>query len=965
MACRTAGKRSLIPFYLNSQPAVGKMVLVPAMTFQQLPMRSTDSAYKFGPFTLHPAGRSLLQDGISVGVGARALDILILLVERAGEFVSKEELFRSVWPDTFVEETSLRVHIAALRKALGGADARYIENAPGKGYRFTGEVIHVSGERRQPFSKATRASRHELPFRLTRMIGRAEAVEAISSLLLTKRFVTITGEGGVGKTTLSLAVAEAVRNEYQDGIVFVDLAAASYPSEVGLVAARALGFMLAQDAPLAALGEAIGNQALLMVVDNCEHMVKESALLVGEMLRACPSLRVLATSREALRTDAEQVYRLESLPTPCHTQGITAAEALRYESVQLLVERVSASADGFVLTDSDAKHAAELCRALDGVPLAIELAAARVSFFGLHGLLMRLPDRLRILTAGHRTVMPRHQTLRALYDWSYELLEEEGKVAFARLAVFPGSFSLDGAMTLMQPGDKAKTLTVFLNLVAKSLVASDLGVTGRRYRLLDTARVYAMEKLEEFGLTNECKLAYAEFLIRTLDVANEEWVREKGKEWIDRYSPLAEDVGSALRWLRDQPDHTLTFAQLTVSSFQLALQLAQLDAYTSFVEPAIERLDQMEDAPVHMKVELVTIYGTWIVMGCPEKAVVDAWLARVQILLDAGVAQGPLLCVLCVTHIAHGEYRRLLRNAQHLEAICEAQGETQAVLIARRMQAQARHFLGDYTVSKQIAKELLAYPGGQTLRYGRYIDNMDRRISLGIVLARTAWLEGRATEAQARVKSLIDFAGPEHEFGRSHLLALAAIPIAIWCGQPQLAAERLDELRFLITRHAIFVLWSEWVTAYEALLSIGTLFQPVRSVMLLDHIASMSTSFHDDRLLQRVEAGAVGWVAPEVIRGYGCRLLDGQVRDVAKARERFRQALEMAKAHGSLRWQLKAASSLAELDIEEDNPGDAERQLLIALAEMPADLTDPDVARGNDLVETLRQRAGRMPVLSL
>ena len=923
-------------------------------------MRPTDSVFQFGAFSLHPAGRLLLENGEPIAIGARALDILILLVQHAGEFVPKDELFRSVWPDTIVEETSLRVHIAALRKAFGSSGARFIENAPGKGYKFAAEVACTQVTTAANLSKVARGSRQEMPVRLTRMIGRTGAVETISSLLLTKRFVTITGEGGVGKTTLSLAVADTARDEYADGTVFVDLAVLTHPAQLVSAFGRALGLTIPMNAPARSLGEAIKNQALLLVVDNCEHLVRDAATLVAELLGLCPSLRVLATSREALRAGGEQVHRLESLPCPPTESRLTAAEALRYESIQLLVERVSAAVDGFELSDAEAEHAAELCRRLDGVPLAIELAAARVGFFGLHGLLMRLPDRLRILNAGHRTVMPRHQTLRSLYDWSYDLLDEDARLAFARLSVFPGFFSLDAALRMMPWSDRAKAVTIFLDLVNKSLVAAELGTDTRRYRLLDTARVYASEKLAASGSVDECRLVHADSLVRTLEAANRAWVRETHKVWLDRYAPLSDDITAALRWLSNEPQHALLFAHLTVASYQLAQQLSQLESHRHFVALALKHLELLPNPPKDLRIQLLTLFGFWLIGGCPGQADIDDWMEKAVKLVDDEAPNPALLMIVSVANLAYGDYRRMLKGAERLEVEYDAAGDGQGRVVARRLQAQAHHFLGHLVVSKRLATEVLAFPGGSTLRLGRVLDAMDRRLSMGIVLARTHWLEGRSAEAEMAAKSCIELAGQEVDHAKCQALALAAIPIAIWCGDMELASSRLDEFRFLNARQTSVDYWTEWVLAFEGLVAIGTVFQPIRCAKLLDLVGALSPAFHDERLVRRAESGAAGWCAPEVIRAYGQRLLAASGDNADVARGKFLQAVHLARGSGALRWELKAAISLAELELSDHNVGDAERLLMVPLSKFPQLETDADVSRAVGLIERLKER--RRPV---
>lgn len=385
---------------------------------------SADRAILFGPFRLFPRHRLLLEAGEPVRVGSRAFDLLIALLERPGELVSKDELISRAWPSTHVAEGNLKFQIAALRRALrdGQEGRRYLATSPGQGYRFVADVT-VEGDAAPwltPSSPPT--NKHNLPARLTPLIGRDDLVARLESRLPAKRLITIVGPGGIGKTSVAMATAERLIGAYPDGVWSVDLARLADPALVLGAVAAAVQVNLSPEDPLASLVAALSNSSMMLVLDNCEHVIDAVASLVVAIMNAARGVHILATSREPLRVEGEHVCRLEPLETPRASERLGAAEALRFLAVQLFVERMAASHEEFDLRDEDASLVADICRQLDGVPLAIELAAARVDLLGVRELAARLEEGLQVLKGGRRPVLPRHRTMRATLDWSYGLL---------------------------------------------------------------------------------------------------------------------------------------------------------------------------------------------------------------------------------------------------------------------------------------------------------------------------------------------------------------------------------------------------------------------------------------------------------------------------------------------------------------------------------------------------------------
>ncbi len=479
-----------------------------------------DREIRFGPFCLRPATHLLIEADTPVHIGVRALDLLIVLVERAGEVVTKDELFARVWPGLTVEEGNLRTQVALVRKALrdGQAGARYLMTVPGRGYRFVAPFSTTeTPEPIKPRAPPTE-SVSGLPTRLTRLIGRADAVGDIVARLNRHRFVTIIGPGGIGKTSVALAVAEQATTSYDDGICVVDCAPLLGTSLVARKLASTLGLEIAVDDPTRGLAAFLRGKRMLIVLDCCERVVEAAAVLAENLLKGAAGVSILATSREPLRAEGEIVHRLPPLEIPPVSIDLSAKDALTYPAVQLFVERVSSSVGRFELSDTDAPVVADICRSLDGIALAIELAAGRVDVFGLLGVAARLEDRVRLLTHGRRTALPRHQTLAATLDWSYDALSEAEQAALRRLSVFAGSFTLDAAQAVAADDlvVSSDIVEVVASLVSKSLLNADVTTAIGHYRLLDTTRAYALKKLtecDEFDQTARRHAKHIQYLL--------------------------------------------------------------------------------------------------------------------------------------------------------------------------------------------------------------------------------------------------------------------------------------------------------------------------------------------------------------------------------------------------------------------------------------------------------------------
>jgi len=500
--------------------------------------------YCFGRFEIHARDRRLLNDGKTVPISNRSFDVLLMLIERAGDLVSKEELLERVWPGLVVEENNLHVHVSRLRKLLG---AQAIATVPGRGYRF---ALSVSGEDliAQLASEHARTAAAMSYTDLPPLFGRAEDLRALCDAVAANAMVTIVGPPGIGKTRLAEVVARELCSTFTDGVRFIELAQLADPALVPSSVAGALGVVVSDpDTALDLAVQTLAGQRLLVVLDNCEHLLDAVDHVVAALRKGAPSMHVLATSQEVLKHPEEHIYRLGSLPLPAE---ITVASAREAGAIELFVARVESVERRFVLSDDNVGAVIEICRRLDGIPLALELAAARVPLLGIDGVRDRLDERFRLLTAGSRLALRKHQTLRAALEWSYGLLSEAEQLVFDRLGVFAGGFVLESAQKLAADDviDEWAVLDHLGALVDKSLVIVDDG-NAVRYRMLETIRALALERLATRHDAATVMRKHAETTLELFERTYRKLLRTSppGK-LVAQLAPELDNLRAALRW---------------------------------------------------------------------------------------------------------------------------------------------------------------------------------------------------------------------------------------------------------------------------------------------------------------------------------------------------------------------------------------------------------------------------------
>lgn len=473
-----------------------------------------DRTYSFGDWLIDCQRRELRYNDVTVPIGSRAFEILDKLVGSAGLLVTKDDLIGSVWSGLTVEDNTLQVHISAVRKALG-EDRNLLKTISGRGYTLAGawrsghldhlKAALVTVPADAPFSS-------NLPSIRAPLIGREDCLSQLADVLSAYRAVTLVGPGGIGKTKLAIELARNAASSFNDSVALVELATLQDAALAASACARALKLASnGKEVSAASIAQAIGTRRLLLVLDNCEHVIEAAAHIASAVLRYCPNVTVLATSREGLRIDGEYVAAIPALSVrrpDMHEPDLL----LRESAVQLFVARTRALRASFVAGAEELRKIAAICRRLDGIPLALEFAAARAVNLGVDTVLLRLDRRFELLNGGRRDQLPRHQTLRATLDWSYDLLPAAEQKLLCQLAMFPAGFTLDGAGAMMDDTvARSDVVETLFNLVGKSLVSLDPSFEGR-WRLLESTRAYALEKLAEAGLVEQAARRHAGFL---------------------------------------------------------------------------------------------------------------------------------------------------------------------------------------------------------------------------------------------------------------------------------------------------------------------------------------------------------------------------------------------------------------------------------------------------------------------
>lgn len=898
----------------------------------------TQEVVSFGPFRLFPSERVLKKADETIKLGSRAFDILLVLAQHAGEVVGQRELIAKVWPGIFVEEVALRVHITALRKALdtGEGGERYLANVKGRGYCFVAPTSRDTAG--LPTADDFPEAHYPLPPLLARMVGRDEIVSEICHKLTTERFVTIVGPGGLGKTTVALSVAHTLLPEFFGDVCFVELSPVTDLRLLAPAVVSAFGLPVQSGDPIPGLVGHLRGKPVLLILDGSEHLISEAAALSERLFAELPQLHLLVTSREILRVGGENVYRLSPLETPPDGSSLTAAELLGFPAVKLFVQRVTTSGGPINLADQDVRIAGNICRKLGGIALAIELAAGRVEAFGLQEIARLLDSEFALRWPGRRTAPPRHQTLRATLDWSYNLLSEVERTVLRRLSVFVTGFTLEAAQQVAGgPGVGAKEVFDAVGgLLMKSLASADTTGSIARYRLLDTTRTYAALKLADAGELGQFRRAHAEYYCALLKMANEADLPTDERRGLVTH---LDDIRAALHWAfgRDgDPDIGVNLTRYASSIWLSKALFAECREWTTLAAAVAPGREDGKATDQQIVIHLALASSQLFTTSFSVEAMV-AWTKTLEKTVRETQGQLILRYLASWGSSIRARYDEALELAQRCAEDAKKLSDVGPTALAEWMLGHSLHHLGRLAEARTHLQRSLDIDTEKARLAQVNAIGYDRRVDTLGNLASTVWMQGFPEQAELlglrvleatrplqfamplsvamtwasfhRYLSDTDIDSVEHdiveliEHARTHsikpqvgigncFLALCQTRRKQFDAAMPLAAEGLRllaEMQYEVFVPLILAHLSESAIAAD---------RHVDAVSLMAQLASR------DRNREH-------WCTAEVLRVKG--LLSRSDGNADAAATLFLQSAVMARKQGALAWELRAAMNLARL----------------------------------------------------
>jgi predicted ATPase/DNA-binding winged helix-turn-helix (wHTH) protein len=901
--------------------------------------------------------RELRAHGAPIPLGNRAFEIISVLVQSAGKIVSKDDLMGRVW-GIIVEENTIQVHISAIRKVLG-TDRGMLKTISGRGYRLLGswtireEQASAEPIRFEQVRKSVGPFQSNLPSRTSDLIGRDSAVQHLQNLLSAYRAVTLTGPGGIGKTSLALEVARNLIPTFQGDTWLVELVSLSDPRLVPSTVAGVLGLMLvSKEISPQSVARAIGEKKLLLVLDNCEHVVDAAASLAEMIVRMCPATSILATSREPLRIEGEHIYLVPPLDVPS-LKPTEPCDILEHSAAQLFIARAMALRSDFSADADSLPAISAICRHLDGIPLAIELAAARAATLGPQQVASRLDDRLALLTGGRRTALPRHQTLRATLDWSYELLPDWERCLLRHLAIFPAGFTLEAATAVADDAAGSTVVVGISNLVTKSLVILDGSALSSRWRLLETIRVYALEKLAKSGEAERAAQRHAEFFRDLVAPSVVGSPPRPSIEEITRYGREIDNVFAALDWSFSAAGDSAIGIALTIAYVPVWTHWSMLEECHRRIEQALRAVASQSKADVRHEMQLLSALGSTMMQtrgtGPETNAVLTSALAIAESLDDAEYRLRALWG-LYVDQLTRGYYRAGLALAERFRWHATTSVDPGDLLIGDRMTGVALHALGNQIearrrIERMIDRYVSPANGSDKIRF-----QFDQRIAAHCYYCRILWLQGFSDQAKRVAASAVEDALAINR-PSSVLYALhGACPVALLAGDLLAADGFVRTFIDLSIQHGMDS-WNAVGRCFRGVLlirrdDIVAGLQEIRPalavlpeaalhlnyVLFLAEVAQALGQVGEVAkgllMIEEALAREEGWYVAELMRVKGELLLrDSGDQSAISAEQYFGRAIEIAKRQGALMWELRSATSFAGLRIRQGRHEEA-RQVL-------------------------------------
>jgi predicted ATPase/DNA-binding winged helix-turn-helix (wHTH) protein len=913
-------------------------------------------AITFGPYRLSPTERLLERDDSAITIGSRALDILIALIERPGEIVSHRDLIRRVWPNMVVEEANLRVHVGALRKVLrdGNGGTRYVTNIPGRGYCFVAPIQRSAMPDARPLRPAPELlsmPNHNLPPRLSRMIGRAETIAALLAMLASYRFASVIGPGGMGKTTVAISVAHELLSEFGNAIFFVDLASINEDALVPTAVTSVLGVRSHSPDPLPDLLAFLARQRVLLVLDNCEHVIAGAAALTERLYSEAPNVHLLTTSRESLRVEGEHVHLLRPLDHPPHDADITTERILAAPAVQLFMERAAASGFSDPLSDDDARIVTNICRKLDGIALAIELVASRIGTYGIRGTEELLNNRFKLLWQGRRGALPRHQTLHAMLDWSFNLLSAPDRQLLCRLAIFVGAFTLDAAQSvaadpILDSHEVANSLNA---LVEKSLIYSSTIDNIVCFRLLDTTRSYAAAKLVGSDCWASIARQYALHCSQTLRMGRVDLAAFGGRD-LSGFVPLLGDIRAALEWSFSSVGHSQIGVDLAALAAPLLLGLSLLCECQRWCHQGLAALAKADQGTgTELALQQALAISSMFTRGNSDevRAAIERGL-RLAERLGERQYQLHLLAGLHIYLIRVGDFREALIVAERSVTLATELESATASTMADWMLGCSYHLVGNQEAAQRYCDSGFARAAASGLVQIEFF-GYDHRVRALCVLARASWLRGYPDRAAGMGRQAINEA---ERSGQPVNLCIALIYVAtvyLWNGDFENAEYCIERLvahasKFSLGPYRLvgMALKGELAIARgELVIGVSTLKAALRELRLERHnvlasslslalVAGLIRSGQNEEAvftiedeMARIQEGEETFDSPELLRVRATVQLTMGSANAAVAEASLLASVEQARRHGALAWELRSAIDLARVWIGQGRTVDA------------------------------------------
>ncbi len=898
-------------------------------------LTSLAAVLAFGPFRFARRERLLTRDDVPVELGGRALDLLAVLLDQPGQVLSKRKLLESVWPDVVVEDGSLRFHMASLRKVLGDGEdgARYISTQVGVGYAFVAAVQVLVGEPAPTPRRSEPLSAPSLPAR-TQLVGRERDLTLLATQITSTPLFTIVGAGGVGKTAVAVELAHRLASHF-DHVSFVDLAAVEEPKLIASTLTSALGIPVQNGDTTRALLSYLGGRKLLLVLDNCEHLLSAVSPLVEKIGEAAPAVSVLATSRESLRVHGERVHWLGALEYPDDPELMSIEQLLRYPAIELFAERACAANSTLHIDHAAARVIANMCRRMDGMALPIELTAVRVATHGFEATARMLSEHYALSWSGRRTAMPRQQTLQATLDWSYELLSDGEKLTLDRLSIFVGSFTPDAALAVVSVSalDADRVAGALDELTAKSLVATERCMARGHYRLLEMTREYARTKLNARGGAeqNATARAHAAYFAS---------VSESSKPLAELKASLG-NVRAALSWsFGCDGDPTLAL-QVAARCASVLLKLSLLDECREWCERAIAIMGD-EHRGSAIELDLQRALGTCLMLTRGHTSPAEDALRRALALSsELGDARSELQTLrgLHIFHQRIGDIPTALTWAEDSRRVADKLGSFEARAIAASL-------LG---ISHHLAGEQLRARGELEVAVDRGAPPDLSRTRSGIALARCLWLLGYADQARVAAERSVSDAGAFGNSTTQCVVRLWNLPMCLWTGDLDRAEEELSLFTRLAEANAfeLYVVAAngfrgqvaimrgkteEGVRLLEASLgrlraarfeALTSLLVPALAMGLLDSGRDGQARTLVDSTIDNCRRKGELFALPELLRTKAGT-------EHSNAEKWLQDALECARGQAARAWELRAATDLARIWFRSGRIEDA-RELLTPL----------------------------------